>query len=225
MVRSETEIERALQELKAAGEPLTAFFEDDELMFVSRLLLVDSQHEFILIDWSQSRPANAALLAADSVRFRCNHEHAHVEFVAGRPHETSRGEVAGIQLSFPTSLLVLHRREHPRHRTLPKLPLACEVRLGALSFDAEVVDLSLNGLGVVVYDPDIRLEAGMRLERVRIVHPKRGPLYVDLEVRHSARVLLRGGRPANRSGCRFLGNPQDIASLVRLFVTDLDDTI
>jgi hypothetical protein len=83
------------------------------------------------------------------------------------------------------------------------------------------VDISRKGIGTIVYDTGIRLEAGTRLPRVRIEHPGRAVM-VSLEVRHARKVTLPDGRPAMRAGCRLIGAHHDLVDLIRLFVTDLE---
>jgi hypothetical protein len=113
------------------------------------------------------------------------------------------------------------RRGHPRAR--PQLPVVCEIHLGPVSFEAMVVDLSLGGIGTLVYDAAVRLDPGQRLPGARIRHPQREPVTVDMEVRHVARIVLADGRPANRAGCRLFGPPGDIEDLVRRFLAELGE--
>ncbi len=96
------------------------------------------------------------------------------------------------------------------------------ISLGPIAFDAKVVDISLNGIGAIVYDANIHLEPGMLLRRTRIIRPQSRPAVVDLEVRHLSRITLPDGRAATRAGCRFIGAAAEIESLIRFFVTELD---
>jgi len=100
--------------------------------------------------------------------------------------------------------------------------LTCEITIGPISFDAKVVDISLNGIGAITYDAGIHLEAGMMLRRTRIVRPRELPLIVDLEVRHISNIVLPDGRAAHRAGCRLIGPAGEIESLIRNFVISLE---
>ena len=191
-------------------------------MFLSRLLHVDPEAGSMVIAWSTSKDANLAILATQRVAFRCNHEGAHYEFLATEAHETDHGGQPGIQFAFPDALLVMHRRAHKRYALPPQVPLTCEISLGPIAFDAQVVDISLSGIGAITYDASIRLEPGMMLRRTRIIQPRGHPVVVDLEVRHISRIILPDGRAAHRAGCRFSGATREIESLIRFFVTELD---
>lgn len=221
LVRSGIEIGRTLEAIRAAGDTLTASFESGELLFLSRLLSVDPEAGYFVIAWSESKQANAALLASRSIAFCCNLQGTRYEFVAADPRQIRSAGAPAIQLSFPAGMLALRRRAQVRIAVPPPLILHCQIKAGPVSYSAQMVDISMDGIGAILYDLSIQLEPGARLEAARIMHPQRDPVVVDLEVRHVTRVSLREGGYANRAGCRFIGAPKDIEDLIRLFVTAL----
>ena len=97
------------------------------------------------------------------------------------------------------------------------------MRIGALSLEAAVVDISLGGMGTLVYDSRVRLEPGMRVERARILHGTNDPVTVDLEITNVTPVVDREGRTANRAGCVIRGSRQTLEDLVRMFISDLGE--
>jgi c-di-GMP-binding flagellar brake protein YcgR len=103
------------------------------------------------------------------------------------------------------------------------IALVCEMRIGSLSLEAAVVDISLGGMGTLVYDSRIRLEPGMRVERARILHGGNDPITVELEITNVTQVTDRDGRPANRAGCLIRGSRHVLEGLVRMFISDLGD--
>lgn len=221
LVRSGAEIGRTLEGLRAASAPLTAHLDSGELLFLSRLLHVDEEAQALFVAWSESKAANTVLLAARNVSFTCNHEGLHCEFVCANPTAAEWAKQAAIRLSFPSGLVILQRRAERRYAVPPSVPLRCEVDCGPVSFFAQVVDISLNGLGALVYDPDIQLAPGTRLSKVRVLLPGRISVEVGLEVCYVRRMQDERGEPVNRAGCRLIGDPAAIESLVRLFVAEL----
>ena len=101
--------------------------------------------------------------------------------------------------------------------------LRCEMRIGALTLEAAVVDVSLGGMGTLVYDSRVRLEPGMVVQRARILHGGNDPVIVDLEVSNVTAVIDRDGKPANRAGCIIRGSRQTLEELVRMFISDLGE--
>ncbi|MBI2754990.1 MAG: flagellar brake protein [Betaproteobacteria bacterium] len=222
LVRSGIEIGRTLQAMLEDGDPVTADIQQGERLFLSRLLHVEAVEEWFVVACSATKEANLALLSLPSATLACNHRGVHYNFIATAPREIEHHGLAAIRFAFPLALFAHQRRAQPRMQPPARIPLRCEIAWGPLSFDAQVVDVSLDGIGTIIYDTDIRLPTGSRLERVQIVHPERSPVIVDLEVRYSCAAVDRDGTPAMRSGCRFLGAPEDLHDLIRLFITELD---
>jgi len=104
-----------------------------------------------------------------------------------------------------------------------QVALRCEMRVGALTLEASVVDVSLGGIGTLVYDPRVRLTPGMSVEKARILHSDNLPVVVDLEITNVSPVVDREGRPANRAGCIIRGSRQTLEELVRMFISDLGE--
>jgi c-di-GMP-binding flagellar brake protein YcgR len=220
-VRSIAEIAPVLDAMRQDGDLVTSSVAHAELLFLSRVRHVDARGNTIALALCEHNPANHALLEAGHGIFRCNHRGTHYEFSAQGARAFDIAGEPAIALDFPEALLALQRRAHPRYSVPPRVPLRCEVQLGPLSFDATIVDVSLGGIGALVYDAGIHLEPGLKLPRTRILHPQRRPIVADLEVRHIRPVALPDGRQANRAGCSMNASPQDLEALVRLFVTDL----
>jgi len=101
--------------------------------------------------------------------------------------------------------------------------LRCEMRIGSLTLEAAVVDISLGGMGTLVYDARVTLTPGMRIERARILHAANPAVIVDLEISNVSPVIDRDGRPANRAGCTIHGSRETLEELVRMFISDLGE--
>lgn len=97
------------------------------------------------------------------------------------------------------------------------------MRIGALSLEASVVDISLGGIGTLIYDSRVHLAPGMRIERARIVHGRNDPITVDLEITNVSPVTDREGRAANRAGCMIRGSRETLEELVLMFISDLGE--
>ncbi len=218
LVRSGIEIGQTLEAMRAAGTVFSADLELEEHLFVSRLLEVDLANGTMTMGWSESKDANAVVMAKRSITFSANHEGLHYRFAADSPREAN----AALQLTLPAAMLAVQRRGSPRYKVPPTVPLKCEISLGPISFDAQVVDLGLGGLGAIVYDSSIRLDVGMVLPRARIFLPAHPPVLAALEVRHIRTVTRPDGSLAKRAGCRFIAPSSGIDALVRLFMAAVE---
>ena len=219
LVRSGIEIVHTLEAMRDAGDLLFADLESEDHLFITRLLEVDARGGTMTTRWSESKEANALVMDKHSVTFNANHAGLHYHFVADHPREIESGRQPAIQFSLPGTMLAAQRRAAPRFKVPPRVPLRCEITLGPMSFDALVVDVSLGGIGAIIYDPSIRLDVGMIVPRARILLPGHAPVLAALEVRHIRTVTRAGGTIAKRAGCRFIAPSAGIEALVRLFLS------
>jgi c-di-GMP-binding flagellar brake protein YcgR len=221
-VRSGIEIEHVLEAMRGAGDALSAELPSDEHLFITRLLEVDAGNATITVGWSDSREANALILQGQSVTFIVNHEGLHYHFAADHPREIEFGSRSAIQLALPKALFAMQRRRLERYKVPPSVPLRCEISLGAMSFEALVVDVSLGGIGAIVYDPSIRLDVGMIIPRAKIALPSHAPVIAALEVRHIRTVTGADGVMAKRAGCRFIAPGTGIQAMIGLFLAAVE---
>ncbi|MFZ2155628.1 MAG: flagellar regulator YcgR PilZN domain-containing protein [Bradyrhizobium sp.] len=222
LVRSGIEIRKTLEAIRASGDVLSVDLESDQHLFVSRLLEVDARNRTMTIGWSESKEANALILRKMSVAFSTNHEGLHFQCVAGHPRQTDFGNRSAIQLDLPKAMFAMQRRALPRYFVPPTVPLKCEISLGPISFDAQVIDLSLGGIGAILYEPSIRLDVGMIISRAMIALPAHAPVLAALEVRNIRTVTRADGSVAKRAGCRFIAPSSGIEALVRLFLAAVE---
>ena len=223
LFRSQIEIGHILQSLASQGATLRASVENNEALFLTRLLHVDPDGGHIVISYSQEKPANDAMLAAKAAIFHGGIDKAYLEFVACQPSETVFEGINAVRLAFPAALLCTQRREHPRYRVAPSVPLRCIADSGGVTpFEAEIVDISLGGAGAMIYDSGIHLAKGTVLLNCKIVHPGGDALIADLEVCHTGTVSQSDGELACRSGFRFVQQPAGLEKFIEIFVLDLD---
>jgi c-di-GMP-binding flagellar brake protein YcgR len=222
LVRSGIEIGHTLEAMRAAGDALSADLELEEHLFITRLLEVDAQNGTMTTGWSESKEVNALIMEKSSIAFNTNHKGLHYQFIVDNPREIEFGNRSAIQFSLPKAILAAQRRGLPRYKVPPTVPLKCEISLGPISFDALVVDVSLGGIGAIVYDPSIRLDVGMIIPCARIVLPAHAPVLAALEVRHIRTVTRPDGTLVKRAGCRFIAPSAGVEALVRLFLAEVE---
>jgi len=221
LVRSGIEIRRLLDAMLRDRDAVTARL-PKELLFLTQLVHVEPVRGYMLLSYSDHKPANSAALAAPSITFRCNHRGAQFAFKGEAPRQSAHAGQPCIQCGLPTAVLGMEqRRAHGRVQVPPQAPVRCDLRMGLQTFPARVVDVSLDGIGMLLTDPTIPLCEGTRLEHARISHPQAKPFLIDFEVRHVTRVVLPGGAHASRVGCRVASPRSTLEELIRLFIIDL----
>ena len=185
------------------------------MLFQSRLRAVDPAESFIILKSSSDEAANAAPLSRPRCTFFASLPGGHVEFAAADPQQIVHDGAAAIRLGFPDVLAYHQRRQDERATVSPQVPRVCLADAGGvLSFEGGLVDISVGGLGFLVYDPSITLEPGTVLKGCRIDPRGEPPLILDLEVRYSELVPFADGTRAARSGCRVVEHPESLKEFV-----------
>ncbi len=222
LIRSHIEICRILQELATQGVPVTAEI-GEGLQFKSRILHVDPDASHLIVAYSSKKSLNSELLGLHTVEFTAtNRQDAHFEFKLSGPAETQFDDQPAIQFVLPETLILFHRREHPRIPVPAEASLRCVAdAAGFAPFESHITDISHDGLGGIIYDPDIKLAPGTLLRGCRIIVPAGSAISADLEVRYVRLVTLPDGTVANRAGFRFIQRPDEIPDLINYFIQDL----
>jgi flagellar brake protein len=213
LVRSPQEIARVLQLMCARGQPLLSHVARGTLQFVSRLRHIDPGLRYIVLDPAADEDANAALVSRLRAIFSTTVAGRYFEFAGGNPCRMTHEDGPAIRVDFPDVLASYSRRADPRAPVSPPLHCLADAS-GDMPFDAEVVDISAGGVGLL-YPADISLEPGTPLSGCVVTGPRLAPCIFDLEVRYSQTAMLSEGKNIQRSGCRFV---QPSAASVRQLV-------
>ena len=222
LFRSRLEIGRILQTLAQAHYPVSADINGHP--FTSRLLAADAGAGRFVIAYSEHKAINAMLMKSPTVAFTVTDlQGLHYSFAAANPEETLTDGEHAIQFSFPNALAMHNRREYPRFAVPAEVSLRCVAdEAGFMPFESHIDDISHDGLGCLIYDPDIHLEAGTILRSCRIVLPNGNAVVTDIEVRHISSSRQPDGTLVHRAGFRFVQTPGETAKLIGLFIQDLD---
>ena len=159
----------------------------------------------------------AALLGRSTTAMHADMPEWHLEFIVTEPRQVEHRGAKAIEVKLP-DVVVQHKARAHRRVKVERMALQCLAdEAGPMPFTAAIVDLSPEGVGFLVYPPDITLAPGTVLRGCRIDVPLGDPLLVDLEVRYSQPVTHSSGQQAIRSGCRVLDPTRELIELVKKF--------
>ena len=213
--RSKAEIAQILGVLATRNAPITADLQAGQLRFNSRLRAVDPVRGCVFLEPDAEEAVNAALLSRPRCVFHGTLPGGIVEFAAADPQRIVHEGAPAIRLKFPDVLAQHQRRDDDRMDLEAQVPLVCLADDGGvLSFEGRLIDICVNGLGFLIYDPTITLEPATVLKGCRIDPANPSPLILDLEVRHSELIQLPDGTRAARSGCRVVSHPETLKEFV-----------
>jgi c-di-GMP-binding flagellar brake protein YcgR len=217
LLRSRIEIDSVLQSLIDDDLPLVSHHQVHDQLFIAKLHRVCAEQNFIVVGYSD-KIANAEIFAAGTVLFAPTQ--GLCQF-GKQPGRTGRSG-ATIRSTF-RNLFIEQRRVGKRIRVAAGTKLSCLADGGGITpFEARIVDVSLSGVGVMVYDPAIKLQPGTVLAGCRIDLPDGSVTSVDMQVMLSTGVVLLDGSAVCRAGCRFIGDPDRIDKVLKVFIIDLE---
>jgi c-di-GMP-binding flagellar brake protein YcgR len=224
-IRSGIEIAKMLEAICEEELAVTAYPDKGELLFVSRMRAVDPDLGRIIIEYSQWKPANSALLVCEQVLFHVERKNRHIQFLTTLPKEVVFGGSAGIQVVFPQFVLDLQQRAHRRFSVKSLPSLWCVIkREGFDPIVANVTDISRGGLGGIVHDPGIVLKPGTIIKECQITGTSlKRPVDVSVEVRHWKTIRAQDGTLSKRVGCRFVASSLNLQQLIDVFEIQLDE--
>lgn len=224
LYRSRAEICRILQFLAGDRCPVSVEIGDNR-QFVSHILSVDSDAGHFFIAYCANKSANSVLFGLPLLEFTADHQGAYLVFQVSNPKDAQFDGQPAIQFTLPQSVTLYRRRKQPRIPVPEDVSLRCVAdEGGVISFEARITDISLGGMGGLLYSPDITLEIGTVLKGCRIIVPGGEAIIADLEVRYTKIITLPDGTPIHRAGVRFLQKPKGIEALIDMFAQNPDDT-
>ena len=211
LLRTRSKIAPVLEALAARRERVTVELPDGRGLVDTLLVLADPIGDFIIVAAAADEALNSALLALGRVTLVAEPKDWHIEFVGVAPSVVMHDGAAAIRLRYPEILTVQQRRQNERFNASTALALHCVADAGGIApFDAQIKDISLGGISVLLYPPDVMIEPGTVLVGSRIDIPGADTVTVDLEVRYSELVTLTDGSRARCSGFRFVNAPEDL---------------
>lgn len=224
LYNSRVEICRILQFLMSDSCPVSAEIGNNQL-FESRILSVDPGTGYLVVAYSANKSANSVLFGLPSLKFTANPHKGHLVFQVSNPTDMQFAGKPAIQFALPQSVILNHRRKQPRISVPEDVSLRCIAdEGGVISFEARINDISLEGMGGLLYSDDILLEAGTILKGCRIVIPGGKAVIADLEVRYTKMIALLDGTFINRAGVHFVRKPEGIEALINRFAQNSDST-
>lgn len=222
LVRSKTEVLRLLNEISARGTLLAVSFPQADCAAVTSLIYVDQPSNMLLLEYP---PEWRSMIERgdgdDSIMLACVHDDARIQFQAGRGTVVDLDGVPVVAVTIPEFMWRFQRRDAPRQKVSG---LTMTLNLGFLECDAEVTDLSMDGVGVFNCDSEVRLEAGEVLRDCKIAIPGAGRIAVDLTVQHQTPMSVPGSGKTTRVGCQFTGLNDRTRQLIAHYLNALADT-
>ena len=223
LLRSKKEIIHVLRAVMQKNELVTAYFNEGKDFFVTTILAVAPEAETLLLDQGPDEALNKKVLMSEKIVFLSTQDRVRVQFVSNRIEPTQHNDRPAFQVAIPDTLLKLQRRDYYR-LTMPIYnPVKCVIPIpGADTIEVSVADLSVGGVGVIGYPPEIELKTGILYPGCRIVLPDVGTIVTTLEIKNTFEITLRNGQISKRSGCQFVNLPASQEAMVQRYIIQME---
>lgn len=221
LLRSDNEIVFLLKALAKKRTAISAYYTGNNDFATTALLQVDTDARRIYLDLSPSQKANLALQTSKQVLCVTVHDKVKVQFdLPGLQLTTFDGREA-FSAPIPSKLLKLQRRNYYRLTVPYNQTLKCTIPLpDQMPVEIEVMDISLGGIGIIGYTPEIPLEPGMVYEHCSLNLPGFGLIITSLQIRSSFDFTLRSGVRTRRTGCTFINLSPQTESLIQRYILE-----
>jgi len=221
-VHNRLDVVAILRDLRDRHSMVALYYGKDGDSLLTTLLAVDPDRDRLLFDCSGDPAVNAAIAGSGSLVGIGSQRGVRVQFSLGRaqlvPHEGGQA----FQISLPQRVVRIQRREYFR-LTLPAMnPIHCRIPLPDHAtrkvLDVGLVDISVGGIGIIGYPPDVEFDSGVVYRGCRIDLPYIGSINFAMQIRSTFRVTLSGGQAVKRSGCQFVDMPEPTVSQIQRYI-------
>lgn len=219
LVRSRREVMRLLTAFIEQDVPLSVRYLNADITITTSLIFIDEESNTLLLmcppEWE------LIIKAADSIMVGCVFEGAKIEFQGGSCAKVDLDGTPVVGMPIPEFLWRFQRRRDPRQSVSG---LKIMLNMGFLEAEAEIVDLSLGGVGLINCGRELKFAQGEMLRGCAITLPGVGRIPVNLVVQHRREVYGADGLPVTRMGCQFVGLRESARQMIAHYLRALSDT-
>lgn len=220
-MESKDEIIRLLDNMMLAGTPCAAYTESKNDFLVCSIIGIEAGQDAAYLRHDAETVLLGELLKSRSIQYVAAHEDARIQFLSTPPQASNyRGHTA-LRIPLPKLLWRMQRRAHPRH---PMSRGQIHILLnfaGIGSVEAEAADISIDGIGIIHYHPQLRLEPGLIMDDCEIHIPDESPIKVRMRIQHSTPIQFPDGEIVKRAGCQFIDLSSAASTVLAAYLNSL----
>ena len=226
LIDSRVGIVAVLFTLQKAGSLVTAYFSGGNNFVITSILAVGAEKDELVLDYGADAGANQRALQAKRITFVAVHERIKIQFYTNALRKVSFEGCDAFSTALPSALLRLQRREYFRISTPLARPLKCLIAAQAAPLavpaEANIVDLSCGGVGIIDTSETSSIETDACLQGCQIPLPEIGTVTVDLRVKSTFDVDRKNGARYKHIGCEFVGLPERERAKIQRYINNVE---
>ena len=228
LLYSRSEILFVLRQVMQKKCMITVYFDAGRSFFLTTLVAVSEDGNWLYFDPPGDADVWRRALGAKRLMLTTMLERVKVQFSVDGVQEVASGAHKPFAARLPETLLRLQRREHFRLTTPVANPLKCLIDVaipsgGSTRVDANVVDISGGGVGIVVAEslaPSFAVGATFNACTINL--PEEGTITTGLCVRNAFAVTTKTGTRHWRVGCEYVELPGTQLTHVQRYITRVE---
>lgn len=223
-IHSQSEIIQKLRMLEKSRTMITVYFDEGKQFLLTGILGVLADKKMVLLDYSQDKEINDALLKADKLVLKASWNGVSVRFDAHGIIKARYQNQSVFACPLPHRLLWVQRRDTHRVRIPIKIMATCLIHHAHKAIPYRIHDISVGGIALEDTENSPLFALGATFERCEIDLPDHGTGIVNLEVRSLA-PLNPTNDPAiagRRIGCRHYDLRSDVDAMIQRFIHAID---
>lgn len=221
-ITSRLDILAILRDLRDRHAMIALYYGAEGNSLLTTLLLVEPDKGSILLDCSKDETLNQTIRGSKKLVAIASQRGVRIQFVLERVEQVTHDGAPAFRGQLPTRMVRIQRREYYR-LTLPSgNPIHCRIPLPEHTtrkvLDVNLVDISVGGIGIIGYPPDVEFDSAIVYRGCRIDLPYIGAINFAMQIRSTFRVTLQGGQAMKRSGCQFVDMPEPTVSQIQRYI-------
>jgi flagellar brake protein len=224
IIRNPAEILSTLRRLRDSRVLVNVHLDRGQNGFVSALL--DASNEAVILDVSPDEWINERARSAGVLICSTQLDRVRIQFELAGVTATTHQTRPALQAALPLEMLRLQRRDSYRLPVPQHSRIDCVIRLPhpdqteasgqTVEHEPRVVDISTEGVALLLPNPDLPLTVGTLLQDSVLSLPEGDSARLTLRVQNLQHITLPNGTQNLRLGCQMIGaSPRFVAQLQR----------
>jgi c-di-GMP-binding flagellar brake protein YcgR len=221
-VTSRLDILSLLRELREHRAMIALYYGTGGESLLTTVLDVDAERGYLFLDCSGDANVNHAITSSAKVVGIASQRGVRVQFASERADLVDHSGGKAFRMAIPKRVVRIQRREYYRLTLPAQNPIHCRIPLpdhpSRKVLEVGLVDISVGGIGIIGYPPDVEFSVGIVYRGCRVDLPYIGAINFAMQIRSTFRVTLQGGNPVKRSGCQFVDMPEPTVSQIQRYI-------
>lgn len=221
-IRNKKEIRHLLRTIADKRFMLTAHIDGGPLTFVTAVLDLTADGEGVILDTSSDEKIMERVERAEKLVCAGRLDGVKVQFTAESPEGFPYDGFEVLRCDLPEMMLRLQRRESFRLPVPMSSPVGCKLLLRdedgrAAPVQVRVLDLSTEGIGLLILDESCPVESGQLIDS-ELTIPDLGVVQVPMRLRNVFKLDNRGNSSNLRAGFQLIDPPPRLVSAIQRYI-------